>query len=536
MKVSAFLIGALLLVGVLGISGQNPLLECELEITSGEYAGLCTSNGQPTILQITPNVVGQVRVEVTSSEYFNTQICFMYGLRPTLDKSAFWKDGYCPSESFFSFKGNKSSTGSCPKTSSSSSKKAMLRAANQTLPLGSPSSQFFIPRTTDVAGGEATGYFIAGAISDKAFTGSGYACTASIRISVYSIEECPAGQIGQAGQACTTAKSTLHPGLAANPTISQVSVPAGGWSFFTFPFDSKLAPYFKLATEWASKVNTKTFIRWEGVPYVNQTKAGKVARAFDQKLQSTNQKQSLTFGNPRPGQYYIGFQNLDPANSISGSFNLTFLNRCSANYTYGVNCDIKATPLSKLKNNQGTVTSQKPTYILLDASSELLVSLSTEALSSPTMYLGAGFVPNSTYFSVEANTGQKVNRITTSTTGEELPWLVAVVAELQETIGFTIWEDTVCFNNCSGRGYCVGGSANDVVFNPTGECTCNKTSGKTTYENFACQTPNNHSFQLEYTILIAVGGAILLAIVIGVPIYCLVNKRKSQKSGYLPLP
>tara|TARA_R110002050_G_scaffold300121_1_gene467796 strand:+ start:330 stop:509 length:180 start_codon:yes stop_codon:yes gene_type:complete len=49
------------------------------------------------------------------------------------------------------------------------------------------------------------------------------------------------------------------------------------------------------------------------------------------------------------------------------------------------------------------------------------------------------------------------------------------------------------------------------------------------YNGLACDHDINN-FETEYIILIAVGGLLVIAIIIGVPIYCWMNRRKDYET------
>jgi len=85
---------------------------------------------------------------------------------------------------------------------------------------------------------------------------------------------------------------------------------------------------------------------------------------------------------------------------------------------------------------------------------------------------------------------------------------------------FGIWipdENSICANNCSGRGSC-----DDFV------CTCPSES-KNEYNGLGCEHEVK-SFTIEYVILIAVGGLLVLSIVIGVPVYCWMNRHSDYET------
>jgi hypothetical protein len=100
---------------------------------------------------------------------------------------------------------------------------------------------------------------------------------------------------------------------------------------------------------------------------------------------------------------------------------------------------------------------------------------------------------------------------TSPTVKDDSFWYVAV----NSTNAFVLWsaENGTCANNCTKRGVCD---------ETTGICICDDG-----YEKYDC---SEKVFPLVWIILIAIGGAILLAIAIGVPVSCYLKNKK--KSGY----
>jgi len=91
-------------------------------------------------------------------------------------------------------------------------------------------------------------------------------------------------------------------------------------------------------------------------------------------------------------------------------------------------------------------------------------------------------------------------------------------AASQDSAQALIWTGSVCPNNCNGdNGQC------DTT---TTVCTC-----KNNYNGRYCQNPPEKKKKLKtvYIILIIIGGAIVLAILIGVPVALFLNNRKKSR-------
>jgi hypothetical protein len=102
---------------------------------------------------------------------------------------------------------------------------------------------------------------------------------------------------------------------------------------------------------------------------------------------------------------------------------------------------------------------------------------------------------------------------------------------------YVFWAGGNCAGNCSNEAHgtctcdgieCDSLSLYRLPTNSTdsfGRCNCDSSS----YSNYDCTNSNGSSdtpFKTIYIILIAVGGAIVLAVAIGVPVYCYLQNRK----------
>jgi len=127
------------------------------------------------------------------------------------------------------------------------------------------------------------------------------------------------------------------------------------------------------------------------------------------------------------------------------------------------------------------------------------------------------------------------------TTPNELAWMFAV----QLKSDFSIWVGINCGNDCDSDDHgecmcntvpCSNLTANNTNFvayyslpNTTedsgGACTCSDDDYDYSYD---CSQKNNGNAAL-YIVLIAVGGMIVLAVAIGVPIYCYISNKKASR-------
>lgn len=527
-RLSILVLSCLIVIMPTLIGAQEALVySCQLDLYSNSYANKCNN-----LASISAQYPGPLRIDINSASAYPLFLCLSYGFEPDYTAATTWNTGSCPN--LFQFKpaqGNKNPNTECPAPSKNGTASRFVQSMGLTdLPTSNFSSQYFFPQSSD----NTNGYYVAAAITSLQFINPNRTCSSSVMINIYAPAPCPANTVGPS---CVPLNSFIPDVNGTVTTSHTITVDNSQWVYYSFNINDDFIPNFVFNSNWTQppgqNANTiTTYFRYEGVPYPNVT-------GYDQKTAITSWKPAaITIKNPRPGQWYLAFQNTGKT-AISGVFSLALAPLCTKAGQYGNGCvtiqtfdSLKLTGqnASFTTSRTGTVTSNSPTYIIFNSSQSLFVSVATQALSAPSVYLGAGYVPSASNYTFLAGTGQQVNRLITST-NTEVTWVLAIVADLQESIPYTIWVDTICADDCLGRGYCP-----DTDFNPSGLCICNATSGKTTYENFECQVVNNHTFQLEYIVLIAVGGAIILSIVIGIPVYCAIHRRSSMQSGYTPLP
>jgi len=109
-------------------------------------------------------------------------------------------------------------------------------------------------------------------------------------------------------------------------------------------------------------------------------------------------------------------------------------------------------------------------------------------------------------------------------------WYIAVNA----TGDYVLWSGNNCANGCSASSCICNNAACDNTTSyqlPTtgidsnGVCQCSDTKKANNYDCSAL-VETSSPFKTVYIVLIAVGGAIVLAVAIGVPVYCYLQNRK----------
>jgi hypothetical protein len=151
-------------------------------------------------------------------------------------------------------------------------------------------------------------------------------------------------------------------------------------------------------------------------------------------------------------------------------------------------------------------------------------------VASPTLLARADAIPTLSSFDYNITTGETANQVILSST--PTTWYLAVYGTKNQNYG--LWVGSNCANNCTAHGTCVcnGAACTDdnlyelptTVDDSFGVCPCEKD-----YTVFDCSVEDGDDFKTIYIVLIAVGGAIVLAVAIGVPVYCYVQNRKRSK-------
>jgi hypothetical protein len=140
------------------------------------------------------------------------------------------------------------------------------------------------------------------------------------------------------------------------------------------------------------------------------------------------------------------------------------------------------------------------------------------------VYLGGGFAPNSMNF-LQTVSGQAVARVFVEDTTVASRWILGVTTQQKPSVLFTVWSGDQCASNCTDveHGFCVQPSLNgSAPLAPT--CLC-----ESKYFGPGCETtPRNDIAQ--WIILGLASGSLVLAILIGSPLYYMWHKKK--KASY----
>jgi hypothetical protein len=94
------------------------------------------------------------------------------------------------------------------------------------------------------------------------------------------------------------------------------------------------------------------------------------------------------------------------------------------------------------------------------------------------------------------------------------PWYIGVLTSPNANAPFGIWLDSVCANNCSGKGTCATSGPN------MGLCSCN--TGFTLVDCSVAEFPT------EYIVLIVMGSLIVLSAMIGLIAWLYMKKKNKQ--------
>jgi hypothetical protein len=141
----------------------------------------------------------------------------------------------------------------------------------------------------------------------------------------------------------------------------------------------------------------------------------------------------------------------------------------------------------------------------------------TQLEAAPSLLVQVDAIPSNKSF-LSSGINSKANRLGFSLAGvanNQTRFVVFVQAGNKDSYGIWIPNGTSnqCPQGCSNRGNCT-----DFV------CECDED-----YNGLGCEHEVK-SFTIEYIILIAVGGLLVLSIVIGVPIYCWMNRQQDYET------
>jgi hypothetical protein len=334
------------------------------------------------------------------------------------------------------------------------------------------------------------------------------------------------------GKSCAD-PDKVGPGCGSHESITKIeagkvyenTVDSAKTHYYYFPSTEQYDMAMALLTRNITTDHIILFSRVAGYP-VFENKAP-VNGSFDKKGSDDPSNSSINLAYPKPEIYWFVIAS-DDSNNVKYSFVFHTGKVASVG-------DVNATTPqfgSTIDNNTIAYAATKGgvsfTYFTFNQKA-LKFGIASEDSSdgAPDVFVDINFIPSAdSNLVANTNNSEEAHLVAVTTEAQsgffwytfradaqavDTNWLVAV----NSTNGFVIWDASVssCAKNCSKRGTCD---------ETTGVCICDDT-----YERYDC---NDKVFPLVWIILIAIGGAILLAIAIGVPVSCYVKNKK--KSGY----
>jgi hypothetical protein len=239
-------------------------------------------------------------------------------------------------------------------------------------------------------------------------------------------------------------------------------------------------------------------------------------------IEPVEQTYSKNFTGPLPGTYYVTVST-SSTKVRSVQFTLTQHNCSISQTSTTANCQgfeyqtLVGETLSSL-----TIQNNETLYFAVPESQVLQFGIvAATTTGNFTAYVGQGFFPDVNSQLPVVDRGlvliQKSNELgqifiplntTNSTT-----FIVALTGP--NNVGFTAWEGSTCPFACNNQGTCS-----------TADFTCSCENG---YSGTYCQSSPKKKLSTLYIILIIIGGAIVLAILIGVPVALYLNNRKRAR-------
>jgi len=304
------------------------------------------------------------------------------------------------------------------------------------------------------------------------------------------------------GPSCQPGVSVPCTFNSLNPSCSNALSSSANYYTFSIPLYSSYFIFSLIDTSLTTPTDVTFYARRDAPP---------TTELYD--VMGTS---SLNLTNPIPGTWYLYFPDSTQIRGIV--LDATVIN-CGALSIYvdSVCVSINATNLTTAYTNVTSVKSSGKYDYYVVTNSTLILGVGTSGGTNiaPPIFTSTLNVPDNTTYML-GSTNNTVNfffasAIYTNNTMlaeiEDPTWIVAVWSDED----YVIWANQYCPKNCSSKGNCT-------EYN--GTCSCNKG-----YKGLYCQ---NHGLPLIVIILIAIGAAIILAIVIGVPVACYIrNSRKS---------
>lgn len=360
---------------------------------------------------------------------------------------------------------------------------------------------------------------------------------------------------GSAGNPCQVVTPVT---VAATPTTNTVNAPAQGVQYFMVNPADFNATAGSVTFTLGAAATLAAAAAPGGLTLQAQVGAPPTTSSF---VGTIGTGQSITIENPSGLvlPLYVGVFN---SNAAATAATLTSSVKTCADGQYGANCvafssTLISGALNSVVRTGSKVSGNNPlVYYQLDGTTipptadvvRVSVSSSTQTKSN-TIYAKFGSPPSVSSYDYVASNGY-VNQLvlpnaTPALKGAQADfnttnWYIAVNAAND----FALWSGNNCAGACNnvtqasntGNGYCIcNGLPCDTVTtyeypvapntDSYGVCMCRNPSKQNNYDCSAL-VETSSPFKTVYIVLIAVGGAIVLAVAIGVPVYCYLQNRK----------
>lgn len=459
------------------------------------------------------NFINPVTFTIVSSGVSQTQLCVQPNVVPYPGDFSMT----CPSSSFATLNGSNTTTSA-----------SSVYGSRKSYSIYETTNKLLNAQIDAVSNTTAELYLIPGAPVYYAALESNFT-SSDITIEVTAVS-CP---IGSFGSNCNTTPQVLTPNGIANVTINN-----GTWLFYSLPVSAD-AGYATVTVNYNGGSGLYLYAQLGTLP----------TSQFNAQVFNSNSKNQLSFTVIEPyvvgSTWYIGIWNSGSAPIVLQSINVT-TNTCNST-TFGYSCSsyssipivawntTEGTEFSKVSNPQ---TSNNWGLLFMTVNNSLIPNYAEvfrlsvgpqSGVNSLQAYARLNGIPSPALYDFNGTMEYVSQFILDNPTNGQ--WYIGVVASQS----FVAWAGSNCLS-CKDSGTCICDgqtcNANNQFVYPTstndsfGMCQC---TSKDYDKSYNC-SQNPDAFSPVYIVLIVIGGVIVIAVAIGVPLYCYVKSRK--RSNY----
>jgi len=353
-------------------------------------------------------------------------------------------------------------------------------------------------------------------------------------LEVFSNGECNQDQV-YVGNSCAKPSKTLYLAkknettfnVTSSNDVFLVSTDGITQNVVSITFEVTFTPITSSSSAFATTTYPSVYLRRGAPPLYTNTGAN----SPDTIVVSSGTQPTISFSieNPitDPVGWFIAFDSAGQSFSTA----LLFTYDSCPGAIIGTNCSITPFDLATYfdqsseglllaVNNTGTID-----YFYWFVSSHLIVGAADREYKNtpPNLYASTSTPSNSSYIYSDDDSNVAAHLINVDIFTNPINYYIAVYA----TDNYWIWYGRPCAGNCTSlttgldTAVCLECSGHGTCQNDQGVCTCNKG-----YKNFACST---RGLAIIWIILISIGGAIVLALAIGIPVGCYIKNRKRAR-------